>query len=225
MEDTLIPIRTMDELKKVLFIQKTVSSRAKAEMLALAGDGETPINPEKFFADMRRLVNKYASYPTLTEMKDNPQIANEMKWGSTFGVAVLVGGLVLDEAKQQHPHFDSVIRQMFVKLLVEMNSPKHKYLVEPLEEAIKVKITTVNGKPVTEEQARQYVKQIIHDLVATFVGLGVKFGLMTAKDGTINITLLGRRVLLHLIDAQRFIEEMGRAHGRFQAVKPRLSMT
>jgi hypothetical protein len=221
--DELVPIRNMDELKKILFIQRTVTNRAKSEMIALMGDGE--VNPAEFFADAKRLLEKYALYPTLTEARDNPALTNVMKWGATFGVTALTGGLILEEVKHMQPHFESVLRQMFVLLLTEMAQPQHKYLVEPLEKAMKIRVTTDGNKDVSPEQAASFIRQVVQDLVQAYVIVGVQYGIVTAKDAHISITPLGRRVLLHMVDGDRFVTEMGRVHARFQALKPRLSMT
>src|SRR5271157_6337039 len=97
-EHQIVAIKTIDELKKILFIQKTVTERAKAEMLAIATDGVgNPKAAPVFIAEERRLLQKYADYPTLSEMASEPEaLMNGTKWGATFGVTVLVSGLIIE---------------------------------------------------------------------------------------------------------------------------------
>jgi hypothetical protein len=223
--EQIVSIRNLEELKKVLFIQKNVTQQAMAEMISLMSDGiSNPRRPEEFFEDARVLLEKYAKYPTLTEFAHDPQLMNLTKWGATFGVSALVGGLILEQVKRSYPRFGPVMRQMFIILLSEMAKPQHSYLIEALEHALRVTPTEA-GAAMTEEDAKTYIRSYAQQLTEAFVAVSVHFGLMsTAKDG-IAITPVGRRVLLHMTDAQQFIDEMGAAHARFQASKPKLSMS
>jgi len=199
-------IRSVEELKKVLFIQKNVTQQAMAEMVALMQDGvAAPRRPEDFFDDARKLLEKYASYPTLAEFADDPQLMNLTKWGATFGVSALVGGMILEQVGRVMPRFAPVMRQMFVILLSEMAKPQHAYLVEALEKALRVTPTEA-GAGMTAEDARVLIRSYAQHLAEAFVAVSVYFGLIrTAKDG-IAITPVGRRVLLHMVDAQRFLD-------------------
>lgn len=112
-----------------------------------------------------------------------------------------------------------VLRHMVMLLLKELHKPEHRYLIEPLEQNLKI-----NSKSMAEGQRSAVKRQIVMELADVIIGVGSRYGLMTKKDGTVMITPVGRRVLFHMVDAQRFIDEMSKAHIRFQAIKPRLSM-
>lgn len=220
MDRPLIPIRNAEDLKKILFIQKTVTEQAKNEMLAVATDGiQDPKTAKAFIAEERKLLEKYANYPTLTEFADSPDLTNGAKWGATFGVTILVGGLIIKEVETRLPHMKPVLRHMVMLLLKELHKPEHRYLIEPLEQNLKI-----NSKSMAEGQRSAVKRQIVMELADVIIGVGSRYGLMTKKDGTVMITPVGRRVLFHMVDAQRFIDEMSKAHIRFQAIKPRLSM-
>jgi len=216
----LLPIHSVEELKKILFIQKTVTDRAKAEMLSIATDGVgNPKAAPQFIAEERKLLEKYAAYPTLSEMSAEPEaLMNGTKWGATFGVAALVGGLILEELKRMQPHLEPVLRNMLMLLLDELNYPRHKYLIEPLERNMTI---TSKANPT---KAAAIKRQVCTDLANAMIAVGTQFGIVKPKQGGVMLTPLGKRVFLHMVDAQRFIQEMSGAHIRFQKAKPKFSM-
>src|SRR5271166_5029079 len=195
----LLPIHSVEELKKILFIQKTVTDRAKAEMLSIATDGVgNPKAAPQFIAEERKLLEKYAAYPTLSEMSAEPEaLMNGTKWGATFGVAALVGGLILEELKRMQPHLEPVLRNMLMLLLDELNYPRHRYLIEPLERNMTI---TSKANPT---KAAAIKRQVCTDLADAMVAVGTQFGIV--KGGSNNgvvLTPLGRRVFLHMVDAE-----------------------
>jgi len=226
----LIPINSMEELKKILFIQKTVTEQAKNEMLSIATDGMgNPKAAPVFVAEERKLLTKYANYPTMSEMSAEPDaLMNGTKWGATFGVAILVGGLIVEELKRMQPHLEPVLRHMLLLLLDELNHPRHKYLVEPMERSLTITSKAAPGK----EQAIK--RQVCTDLADAIIAVGTQYGIVSVAKQTnysgtkrngIALTPLGKRVFLHMVDAQRFVQEMSKAHTRFQTTKPKLSMS
>src|SRR5271166_4731554 len=195
----LAPINSVDDLKKILFIQKTVTDRAKAEMLGIATDGVgNPKAAEKFIMEERKLLMKYANYPTLSEMAEEPEaLMNGTKWGATFGVAILVGGLILEEVKRMQPHLEPVLRPMLMLLLDELNHPRHKYLVEPLEKNMKITSKTAANQAAIK-------RQVCTDLANAMISVGSQYGVVKKDNGGVKLTPLGRRVFLHMADAERF---------------------
>jgi hypothetical protein len=69
------------------------------------------------------------------------------------------------------------------------------------------------------------VRDLVNQFVETTVAISDGYGIVEAKPGGVAITPVGKRVLLHLVDASKFVEEMTKAHAKFQSIKPRLSMT
>jgi|GEM_PF-4733951 len=221
-ERPLAPISSMEEFKKILFIQKTVSDRARNEMLGIATDSMgNPKAAPVFIAEERKLLTKYANYPTLSEMSAEPDaLMNGTKWGATFGVTILVGGLIIEELKRMQPHLEPVLRHMLMLLLDELNYPRHKYLVEPMENSLQIKSKVASGV-----NSAAIKRQVCTDLADAIIAVGSQYGIVKPKQGGVTLTPLGKRVFLHMVDAQRFIQEMGKAHVRFQTVKPKLSMS
>lgn len=222
--EPLVPINSIDELKKILFLQRVITQAAKDELLAIAHDQTIRRDPKKFIDDAKQLLEKYAKYPTLTEFRNDPELANAYKWGATFGVATLVAATVLAEVQTLQPHFSPVLRQMFFLLMRELDQPEHEYLIDPLVAALRVQVMAESGEA-TPQQQLNYVRHLMNELAETFVQVGVQFGLMTLPDGkNVALTHIGQRVLMHLADAAKFIDEMQKAHTKFQAIKPKLSM-
>jgi hypothetical protein len=218
---SLVPIHSPEDLKKVLFIQKSVTERAEREMLGIATDGVgNPKSAPQFIAEERKLLEKYAKYPTLSEFAEEPEaLMNGTKWGATFGVTVLVGGLIIEELKRMQPHLEPVIRKMLMLMLDELNHPRHRYLTEPLERNM-----TITSKA-APDKAKAIKRQVCVDFANAALAVGKQYGLLNANTKGIILTNIGRRVFFHLVDAERFIGELNTAHGRLQSVKPKLSMS
>ena len=224
------PITNLDELKKVLFLQKTITSQAKNELLAVASDKMfNPDNLEEgaelFIEKEKVLLQKYVNYPTFSEFAASPAMYDGYKWGATFGVTLLVGELIFEQLRMSHPHFSPVIRHLFVLFLSELDHPQHEYLIEPLEKHLRYKVTSELGDEIPVEKQKAYVRDLVSQLTDTMVALCESYGIVKAKKGGIIITPLGKRVLLHLADAAKWIEDMTKAHAKFQKTRPKFSMT
>jgi hypothetical protein len=229
MSQPLVNIRTIEDLNKILFMQRSITRRAKEELLAVASDAILdPTNieqVEKLMRDEGELLEKYANYPTLTEFNLMPNLEGGTKWGATFGVTLLVGELILEQVKAIQGTFESVLRPMLVLLLAELDSPQHDFLVEPLEKSLHMTVTSNSGRDVTEEERQVFVRKLVSELVKAFIHVCSTYGVVKEVEEGYQITSRGKRILLHLIDAQKFILDIVDAHARFQSNKPKLSMT
>jgi hypothetical protein len=231
MDESIVQLRSLDDLKKVLFLQKSITTKAKNELVAVAGDGslepdaDPSVEAARFLAEERKILEKYAKYPTLTEFQLMPNSYDGYKWGATFGVTLLVGELIFEQLKTSHPHFGPVIRQLVVLFLSELDHPQHEYLIEPLEKHLRYKVTSELGTEVPEAQQKAFVRDLVNQFADTLVALCDSYGIVKVKKGGVVITPLGKRVLLHLIDAAKWVEDMTTAHAKFQNSKPHFSMT
>jgi hypothetical protein len=228
--ESIVQLRNLDDLKKVLFLQKTIITQAKNELMAVISDssleeGDPLSSANRFLVEEKKILEKYAKYPTLTEFQLMPNSYDGYKWGATFGVTLLVGELIFEQLKSAHPHFSPVIRQLFVLFLTELEHPQHEYLIEPLEKHLRFKITDETGGAVPADRQKAFVRDLVNQLADTIVALGESYGLIKVKKGGVAITPVGKRVLLHLLDASKFVEDMTKAHAKFQISRPKLSMT
>jgi len=218
-------IVTLDDLKKVLFLQKVITSQAKNELLAIASDhvfdpnGNIEQQAEYFIEKEKELLGKYAKYPTFTEFQFTPSLSSGIKWGATFGVTLLVGELICEQLKVAYPSFNSIIRKLFIVLLSELDNPQHDYLIDSLEKHLTFQITAEDNQEIKPEQQKIIVHNLVNKFTETAVILSEAYGIVNVEERGVTITSTGRRVLMHLIDAMKFIDELTKAHTKFQSVE------
>jgi len=239
-ETPIVNLRTIEDLKKVLFVQRMVTRQAKEELLVVASDAALFDSPKElarlqdpkdlaempgneftkkaatFMTDERHILEKYANNPTLTEFNLIPHLAGGTHWGATFGVTLLVGELVLEQVKAMEGKFEPLLRRLYLILLLELDHPKYEYLVEPLEKATNFKVTKPDGSPVPLEEQAAYKRRMIHRLIESYLVVSTEYGITETTPEGFVLTVLGKRILLHLLDAEKFVGLLMEAHARFQ---------
>src|SRR5271166_2806341 len=122
----LFRIKTVEDLKKVLMRQKLCTRQAAEELAKIASnealqtiEGEPEEKQkEKVFTIMKAesiLLEKYGMNPTMTELNAMPHTPDlAIKWGATFGVALLVGELILEQVRQLQGTFEHALRGLYV---------------------------------------------------------------------------------------------------------------
>ncbi len=226
---SLVRLDSLDDLKRVLFTQKTIAQEVRREMMALATSKELatgklsgPEEARRICLGQIKLLEKYSSYPTLSEFSFHPSLIGATKWGATFGVIMMAKTLVIDQIKALMPQFAPFIRNMYVLILKELDNPTHQYLVEPLEEALRFRITTEKGEVVEDQRSKNLTKAMLYKLAENLLLISVQYGIVEGAPFGFAITDMGRRVLLHIVDADTFLTELAAAHKRFQDEKPKL---
>jgi len=236
----LVPLDTLEDLKRVLFVQETIAQEVRREMMATATTEELakgklsgPEEVKRIVLAHGRLLEKYAKYPTLSEFSFHPSLVGATKWGATFGVAIMVRALVIDQVRisllKNIPFRPFLPYMDLIHLLVlkELDNPTHEYLIEPLEEALKVSVTVEGaGTKVeaTDEQGRQFTRRLLYQLAERLLLSSAQYSIVMQVPMGFAITDTGRRVLLHLTDADIFLKELVEAHRRFQGERPKLSL-
>jgi len=229
----VVSIKTVEDLYKILTLKRIISRRANEELLNIAGDKvlKTNVDPTdeetiQFMLEERELLRKYASYPSLTEWNLMPEFHSGTKWGSTFGVTVLVGELILENIRQLHTGFSiSVLQKMLLAILGELNKSTASYLIDAILKITKWNIARSDGKSLNEKDKEKFICQILISILESFVSVMDKYGLVNAKENSLTITDLGRRVLLHMKDAQDFVDVLADVHAKLQNKKSDFSIT
>ena len=236
----LVKLDSLEDLKRVLFVQKTVAQEVRREMMATAtteelakGKVSGPEEVKRIVLAHGRLLEKYAKHPTLSEFSFHPSLVGATRWGATFGVAIMVRALVIDQVRvsllKNIPFrpFLPYIRSIHLLVLKELDNPTHDYLIEPLEEALKVSVTVEGAGArveATDEQGRQFTRRLLYQLAERLLLSSAQYSIVMQVPLGFAITYVGRRILLHLIDADIFLKELVEAHKKFQGERPRLSM-
>ncbi len=176
----LVQINSVEELCKVLAIQNVIALQAEKEVMEQAGG-----SMEEFVAKARRVLEKYARYPTLTEYQKVPHLSDAEKWGATFGVSTLVTILVLDHARAL---LGGKVPEKF-----------HRLFVQFLE---KLRGTEPNI--------------VMDDLTKAFAVMSEAYGIVFVHGDKLALTVVGSRVLLHLLDANMFVDEASAAIQKFK---------
>lgn len=230
----IVAINSVQDLYKILTTKRVIGRRAGEELLTIAGDrmlkNTTDPSEEEtrqFMQEECLLLQKYANYPTLTEWNNMPGLRHGTKWGSTFGVTILVGELILQQVHHAHKGFPtSVLQKMLFAMLAELDHPSANTLVEPFEKMINFKIEREDGRDMSPEERAGFLRRILGQILASFVHVMDRYGLVESDgEGGASITLLGNRVLLHLKDAREIVDVLAGAHARFQSEIPNLSVT
>jgi hypothetical protein len=227
----LVPLSTLEDLKRVLFVQKTIAQECRRELIATAtakeiatGEVSAPEEMRRIIKAQTALLEKYAKYPTLSEFMFHPDLAGSTRWGATFGVTILVRALILDPIKAAMQAFAPFMRSIYLLLIKELDNPTHEYLIEPLEENIKFRVTMgENGEEITDERSTLLTRKLLYQVTESLLMISAQYGIIGATPGGFQITDMGRRVLLHLVDSSVFLEELVEAHKRFQSEKPKLN--
>ena len=224
---SLVQLHDVEDLRKLLFLQKSIGQRVKNELTTIYNDGliasaSDDSTLEAIIEAGRVLLERYAKYPTLSEFEAIPSLAHGTKWGATFGVGIIVGELVLRQAQIRHPALVSTIRPLYMLLLGEFVDPQSTYLIEPLLKAISIKVKA----DMDEEAQREALKDTIQQLVKTFIIFSVRYGIIKGGDGDggFRITPNGKRVFMHMIDSERVIKDIVEFHKKLQEQNPKLSM-
>jgi len=227
MMENLINIRTLEDLNKILFIQKIITRRAKDELFAIIKDADmtNPLDDTKineFMDKESSLLAKYAKYPTMTEYNLMPNLAAGTKWGATFGVTLLVQDLILEHVKiKGQESFYPVFRPMYMILLAELDNPTHNYLVEPLEKALHITLTQRSGEAVPGKDQAIFIRKMVSQFVEMMLHVSMMHNLVEFRQDSDSsagyaITPLGKRILLHLMDAHKVVHLMSEAYQRLR---------
>lgn len=233
----LVNIQSTEDLKSVLLRQKMITRRAAEDLgrivtneaVSLIENEPEEDQHEKTLLLIRTealLLENYAKHLTFTEINAlPPKKAEAMKWGATFGVSLLVGELILEQVKQIQGSFSNILRILYTLLLKELDNPQTPFMIDPLMKAVSMEITAPNREISPEERLAIKTKLIIQ-LVDTFATVSASYGIMEIYEGDkYALTPVGKRVLLHLIDIETYIQLLSEAHKRFQREKPILPTT
>jgi hypothetical protein len=233
-EPPVITISTLEDLKRVLFIQRYTTRRAHDELEAVASDKaiDSDSDPSKVANLMKEeaaLLASYAMRPTLTEWNAQGGLdpcgfyATATTYGASFGVAVLIGELIFEQVRRAHPHAGGAIKGVFISLLAA-ETQSHLSGSEGMGglSVMQFSVSKSDGSQIENEGAREQIQATLNDMIQTIVATGVEYGLFDEQEAH-TITEVGIRVLLHMQDITKFVSTVADAHKRFQKEIPVIS--
>jgi len=229
----LVKINNTEDLKKILLAQQVITTQAKVELLRVASETEMetlglslislPNSPtidfraQEFVDAEKLLLEKYAKYPTLTEYALMPHLYDLVKWGATFGVTLIVGELIIEQVRSLRPVFKTLPRRLYRVLLSEMNNPTHKYLIDCLTEYLDFNFLKPDGTTLSTEEKLKFRTSFLKDIVEAFLIVSLQYGVVEiSEERGYFLTDIGRRVLLHLLDSEKFVLQMTEVQKRFK---------
>jgi hypothetical protein len=231
-EPQVITIETHEDLKRILFIQRKVTTQAKEDLLNIINDSMLDQDPSlekteqvrKFMREEGELLGQYADRPTLTEWKSrHAPVAGAETWGATFAVALLIGELLFEPIRASYPAFAPALRSILIAILqTEIQALKD---AEENDEAfdqlvMRFNVTGPDGKLLQDEEVKKQIRSNLQQVIQAIITAGMEYGLFVPQPGAGNrhvITKRGQRVLFHLMDVQKFVDVMAEAHKRFQS--------
>jgi hypothetical protein len=221
----LLEMRTVEDLHRAIQLQRTVSRNVTQEIDELIKGVSTEENQhdDEYHARImmqreQELLIKYAHKPTLIEHERFPALRLGEPAGATFGVATVMGEVMLANVRALTPVFPRAHRTLFFVMLNEISKPNSDDgdLIDTFMRAMTIELKDQDWS-VTEQERKRLLRAMITPLAEAMVMVALQYGMIDqVRDGGYVITSVGARVLLHLFSAQKFIEAISEAHTRLQ---------
>jgi len=225
----LLKVDTLEDLQIYILKQKDFSDKSKRELQRLSDSVPVILGPDGTFSDhtthdiinkVRNLFQNYGSLPTLTEYAQNPSLARDATWGGSFGVSTVLGTVVLRSLAESFPEFNASIKPIFIKVLKELYTPddnnKDKSMMERVMENLNFSIRDKNSKEILGDQRDRIIKNRVALLLEVIAKIMSDYGMLEIQENEDDpnnlatlITPLGIRIYLHVIDVERYINEIG----------------
>jgi hypothetical protein len=220
-------IHSVNELNQALSRQRALTRQALIELDAIserllprslnhASELEMEAAWLGFKREEVRLLAYYAGLPTLTEFERTPGLSGLAKPGGTFGLAALVGEVVLSIILSIEPRFARVHRLVMMLLLKELDSPTPatEDLVDTVLRFMRIELKDAT---LSESDRQALLRGLVRPLIDAMLMATEEYKMVESPDhqGYI-LTHLGQRTMLHMFDSQRFIETISEAHARLQ---------
>jgi hypothetical protein len=203
-----LAINTIEELQQAIRMQRTATAKT---ILELHGAVTCVDDPVVAAAQVIHLLSSYAVLPTLTEHQKSMPMRGAYKQGATFGVALIVGELMLKQVRQVTDSFPRAHLMLLIHLLSGMQPGVDAaellagYMTFGLEEGL------------SPLQKQEQTVMLVSQLADTLMGIAEQYQLIeTLEPLHSTVTPLGLRVALHLLDAHQFVNDVVEAHQRFQ---------
>jgi hypothetical protein len=185
----IVPINSKEELQKILSIQKAVSDRARIELASISSEPPVFVGEQAPFAEMfiKFAAGTLDKYARYATLTEY-QFAPNLADSEKWGATFGVTALV-----------GALILDHARRLLKVRSDLRIEYLkfLDTLAEPGKGNIN-------------------MDALMRIFAILSDTYGIVWADGDNLALTVSGKRVYLHLLDAAKFVEEVGEAAQKFK---------
>jgi hypothetical protein len=140
------------------------------------------------------------------------------KDGGTFGVSAIVGECILANVRGIDPRFVKAHRHLLMLILREIDNPTNgaSDLVAVALKFMRIHLDE-DKAPQTEEERARVLYGLMRPLVEIFLLVLEEYSVLESHENQgWTLTAIGRRVMLHLFDAEKFIEHVAEVHKNLQ---------
>jgi hypothetical protein len=218
----VVTITSLENMKKIIFISTIITKRTRDSIQAIADSLPIPDGDEEaemiYFEDVlrkqRALLSEQAAAPTLTELIEDPKLGLTFPFGATFAVGILVSEVILQHIQSPPINLTNTNRFMLIRVLQEIDLG-----TEPISELLSNVVSSlrlqVKGTK-SKKEGLDIAYSIFNPVIESLILILVEYDMVDSEEGHYKLTSMGRRVLMHLIDGQRFLEDVLEGHKKFQ---------
>lgn len=226
----LLNFNIFEDLLKTLVRQRECSEKARRELNRVTDSTVILYAPDSSFSEVttkeitRKVVNllsSYATLPTLAEFREKPLLLQSAAWGGSFGVATVVGTVILKSLTEFSDFPPTIVKPVFIKVLGELHQAakgitNETSLMERVMSNLSFSIKDREGNEILGEKRDRIIRGKVSLLLNLMAKLMVDYKMIETEEGEGEvascITNLGGRIYLHLRDVESYIIEIEEAY-------------
>lgn len=231
-------VQTLPDLLKLIAKQKTISDKTVRELHKEMDTASLLFKPDRTLTEhssqeitrkVHALLFKYAHLPTLAEFEKNPKgELNGFVWGSSFAVTSIIGSVFLNSWSEVFPEFKNIIRSVMMRVLEEQAAAKSGEtsgvpMIDRLLPSLKFQIRDQNGVEILGEARDKLIYARVASLLQLMAQVMISYGILELdpeegdlEDISAKLTPMGHRILLHLQDVEKYIEEISQLYPKLR---------
>lgn len=225
---SLLKLNAFEDLQKLLIRQKECSEKAKRELNRVTDSTVILYAPDGSFSEtttneitrkVSNLLTNYATLPTLSEFVEKPSLMQSASWGGSFGVATIVGTVILKSLSEFSEFPPNVVKPVFIKVLGELyaasqGSTEETSIMERVMENLNFSIRDRDGNEILGDKRDRIIKGKVALLLEIMSKLMEDYKMIVSSreeggtSASSAITPMGSRIYLHLRDIESYLSEI-----------------
>lgn len=217
----LLDLKTVDDLYRVVKISRIVTATARAEHTKILNNFNGDV--KDLVAQQIALIKNYANHPSFSEFSGIQGLELGVKWGSSFGVDILIRDILLSHGTL------GFIRNLNTPRGIHLFLSFLKFATEGEESVLKVlrsslacNIDCIDKIKAQGIDVSIFLDRLLEETEMAFISLAHTYGLISPIEGSVgaNFTPLGARVFIHMQDMVTFRNRVATAHERLAKSRP-----